>query len=120
MLACDDGSVNILVIEDDRRLAELIARRLRTAGHVAETCDDGSAGLERASTNDLDLAIVDVMLPGMDGVSLTRTLSTRGVPTPILTTSSNRSLSTSCSRGWTPWRGAPAALRPERCSDMRV
>jgi len=76
--------VNILVIEDDRRLADLIARRLRTAGHNTETCDDGSAGLERASAGDLDLAIVDVMLPGMDGVSLTRTLRTRGVAIPIL------------------------------------
>jgi len=76
--------VNILVIEDDRRLADLIARRLRTAGHAAETCDDGTSGLERASAGDLDLAIVDVMLPGMDGVSLTRTLRTRGVAMPIL------------------------------------
>jgi two-component system, OmpR family, response regulator len=76
--------VNILVIEDDRRLADLIARRLRTAGHAAETCDDGSAGLERASSGGLDLAIVDVMLPGMDGVSLTRTLRTRGVAMPVL------------------------------------
>jgi len=76
--------VNILVIEDDRRLADLIERRLRTAGHATETCDDGSAGLERASAGDLDLAIVDVMLPGMDGVSLTRTLRTRGVAMPIL------------------------------------
>ena len=76
--------MNILVIEDDRRLADLIERRLRTAGHATETCDDGSAGLERASAGDLDLAIVDVMLPGMDGVSLTRTLRTRGVAMPIL------------------------------------
>ena len=76
--------MNILVIEDDRRLADLIARRLRTVGHAVETCDDGSAGLERASAGDLDLAIVDVMLPGMDGVSLTRTLRTRGVAMPVL------------------------------------
>jgi DNA-binding response OmpR family regulator len=76
--------VNILVIEDDRRLADLIARRLRTAGHTAETCDDGSRGLARATAGDLDLAIVDVMLPGMDGVSLTRTLRDRDVAIPIL------------------------------------
>ena len=76
--------MNILVIEDDRRLADLIERRLRTAGHAIETCDDGSTGLERASAGDLDLAIVDVMLPGMDGVSLTRTLRTRGVAMPVL------------------------------------
>ena len=76
--------MNILVIEDDRRLADLIARRLRTAGHTAETCDDGSSGLVRAAAGGLDLAIVDVMLPGMDGISLTRTLRDRDVAIPIL------------------------------------
>jgi len=76
--------VNILVIEDDRRLADLIARRLRTAGHTVETCDDGSRGLDRATARGLDLAIVDVMLPGMDGISLTRTLRDRDVAIPIL------------------------------------
>jgi DNA-binding response OmpR family regulator len=76
--------VNILVIEDDRRLADLIARRLRTAGHTAEACDDGSRGLDRATAGDLDLAIVDVMLPGLDGISLTRTLRDRDVAIPIL------------------------------------
>ena len=76
--------MNILVIEDDRRLADLIARRLRTAGHTAETCDDGSRGLDRATARGLDLAIVDVMLPGMDGISLTRTLRDRDVAIPIL------------------------------------
>ena len=83
-MTCDDCSVNILVIEDDRRLADLIARRLRTAGHATETCDDGSVGLERASIGDVDLAIVDLMLPGLDGISLTRTLRERGVGIPIL------------------------------------
>ena len=76
--------MNILVIEDDRRLADLIARRLRTAGYIAETCDDGSRGLDRATAGDLDLAIVDVMLPGLDGISLTRTLRDRDVAIPIL------------------------------------
>ncbi|HVD68065.1 MAG TPA: response regulator transcription factor [Actinomycetota bacterium] len=76
--------MNILVIEDDRRLADLIARRLRTAGHTVETCDDGSRGLDRATARGLDLAIVDVMLPGMDGISLTRTLRDRDVAIPIL------------------------------------
>jgi DNA-binding response OmpR family regulator len=47
-------------------------------------CDDGSRGLERATAGDLDLAIVDVMLPGMDGISLTRTLRDRDVAIPIL------------------------------------
>ena len=45
MFGCDDVEVRILLIEDDRRLAELLVRRLRAEGHAAETCDDGIEGL---------------------------------------------------------------------------
>jgi DNA-binding response OmpR family regulator len=82
--ACDDGPVHILVIEDDRRLAELIGRRLRAEGHRTEIRDDGRTGLERAAVGDLDLAIVDVMLPELDGMSLTRSLREADVQTPVL------------------------------------
>jgi DNA-binding response OmpR family regulator len=76
--------VRILVIEDDARLAELIARRLRASGHVAEVRTDGPSGLERALDGDLDLAIVDVMLPGLDGMTLTRSLREQRIDTPVL------------------------------------
>jgi len=82
--ACDDGPVHILVIEDDRRLAELVARRLRAEGHRTEIREDGRTGLERARDDDLDLAIVDVMLPELDGMALTRSLRDAGVHTPVL------------------------------------
>jgi DNA-binding response OmpR family regulator len=78
------GAVQILVVEDDRRLAELIARRLRTEGHRTEIREDGRTGLERARAGDLDLAIVDWMLPELDGLALTRSLRAAGVGTPIL------------------------------------
>jgi two-component system, OmpR family, response regulator len=76
--------VHILVIEDDDRLAELIARRLRSAGHVTDVRTDGPSGLDRARGGDLDLAIVDVMLPGMDGMTLTRSLREADIDTPVL------------------------------------
>ena len=76
--------MHILLIEDDRRLAELIARRLRPEGHRVEIRDDGRAGLERALVDDLDLAIVDLMLPELDGMTLTRSLRDAGVHTPVL------------------------------------
>jgi two-component system OmpR family response regulator len=76
--------VRILLIEDDRRLAELLAKRLRGEGHEAETCANGVDGLDRATTGGFDLAVVDVMLPGLDGVALTSTLRERGVPLPVL------------------------------------
>jgi DNA-binding response OmpR family regulator len=76
--------MRILLIEDDRRLAELLATRLRREGHTAETCDNGTDGLERAGSGEVDLAVVDVMLPGMDGLALTSELRERGVHIPVL------------------------------------
>jgi DNA-binding response OmpR family regulator len=76
--------VQILLVEDDHRLAELVERRLRAAGHITDIRHDGSSGLERASVGDLDLAIVDVMLPELDGMSLTRSLRSAGIDTPVL------------------------------------
>ena len=76
--------MRILLIEDDRRLAELLAKRLRGEGHPCETCANGVDGLERASSGGFDLAIVDVMLPRMDGVTLTSTLREKGYDLPVL------------------------------------
>ena len=76
--------MQILLVEDDHRLAELVERRLQAAGHITEIRHDGSSGLERASVGDLDLAIVDVMLPELDGMSLTRSLRRAGIDTPVL------------------------------------
>jgi two-component system, OmpR family, response regulator len=76
--------VRILLIEDDRRLATLLAQRLRGEGHEAETCDNGVDGLATASSGRFDLAVVDVMLPGMDGMRMTAALRERGISTPVL------------------------------------
>ncbi len=83
-IGCHDVWVRILLIEDDRRLSELLAKRLRAEGHEAETCDNGVDGSERALDGGFDLAIVDVMLPGLDGVSLTSMLRAQGSLLPIL------------------------------------
>ena len=76
--------MRILLIEDDRRLAELLAKRLRAEGHKAETCDNGVDGLDLASSGGFDMAIVDVMLPRMDGVTLTSKLREQGDDHPLL------------------------------------
>jgi DNA-binding response OmpR family regulator len=77
-------SVQILLIEDDTRLSALVADRLRGEGHTAETAADGNEGLQLASSGRFDLAVVDVMLPGLDGLHVASTLRERGVTTPIL------------------------------------
>jgi DNA-binding response OmpR family regulator len=76
--------VRILLIEDDRRLASLLARRLGEEGHDAETADNGVEGLAKATSGRYDMAVVDVMLPGMDGMELTQELRASGHPVPVL------------------------------------
>jgi DNA-binding response OmpR family regulator len=76
--------VRILLIEDDRRLASLLARRLRDEGHEAETADNGVEGLAEAESGGYDMAVVDVMMPGMDGMALTQRLRAAGHPIPVL------------------------------------
>jgi len=76
--------VQILLIEDDVRLSALVAKRLRGEGHTAETAADGGEGLRLASSGRFDLAVVDVMLPGLDGMTVASTLRDRGITTPIL------------------------------------
>ncbi len=65
-------------------MANLLATRLKREGYEATPCFTGELGLEMASSGEFDLAAVDVMLPGMDGVTLTKTLRERGVQMPVL------------------------------------
>lgn len=82
--ARDYGAVRILLIEDDERLADLLVARLQRAGHEATACYSGIAGLDLAVSGRFDLAVVDVMLPGMDGVTLTSELRARGSQLAVL------------------------------------
>jgi len=80
----DHGDMRVLMIEDDRKLADLLAGRLRKEGFEVQACYDGMAGLALASSGNFDAAVVDVMLPGLDGMSLTRELRARGSRLPVL------------------------------------
>ncbi|MEL7563019.1 response regulator transcription factor [Dehalogenimonas sp. 4OHTPN] len=73
----------IIVIEDDRTLAELVKYNLSREGFAVFTAADGVAGLELIRREKPDAVIMDVMLPGMDGFELTRLLR-REFSTPVL------------------------------------
>ncbi|WP_225848079.1 response regulator transcription factor [Streptomyces sp. HPF1205] len=76
--------MRILVVEDEIRLAELIVRYLGECGYTAQARHDGEAGLRAARDPRLDAAVVDVMLPGMDGTELCARLRQEGNDLPLL------------------------------------
>jgi two-component system OmpR family response regulator len=59
-----------LIVEDDRTIAEFVANGLREAGYAVDVAADGERGVELASSGEYDVAIVDVMLPRVDGLTL--------------------------------------------------
>ena len=73
-----------LIVEDDQTIADFVARGLREAGFVVDHAGEGQLGLEMARGGEYDVAIVDLMLPGLDGNSLIQSLRRDGVRTPVL------------------------------------
>ena len=73
-----------LLVEDDQTIADFVGRGLREAGFAVDHAADGEEGLQLASGGDYDVAIVDVMLPKLDGLSLIKELRRRKVTTPVL------------------------------------
>jgi two-component system OmpR family response regulator len=84
--------VRVLLVEDDATIAEFVVRGLREAGFAVDHVADGEAGLTTASQEQYDVAIVDLMLPKRDGLSLIEALRKRGVSTPVLILSARRSV----------------------------
>jgi DNA-binding response OmpR family regulator len=66
--------VHILVIEDERRLANLVRRALEEEGHVVDVAHDGAEGLDVATSTDYDLLVLDLMLPHLDGIEVAKRL----------------------------------------------
>ena len=81
-----------LLVEDDATIAEFVLRGLREAGFAVDHASDGEAGLTDATSQPYDVAIVDLMLPKRDGLSLIEELRRRGVATPVLILSARRSV----------------------------
>jgi two-component system, OmpR family, response regulator len=84
--------VRALLVEDDATIAEFVLRGLREAGLAVDHAPDGEAGLAAATAQSYDVAIVDLMLPKRDGLSLIEELRRRGVTTPVLILSARRSV----------------------------
>jgi len=76
--------MQILVVEDEPRMAGLLQRTLEEEGHRVVLATDGREGFEIARNSPFDAIVLDVMLPGMDGVSVARKLRELRIQTPVL------------------------------------
>lgn len=74
----------LLVVEDESRMAALLQKGLSEEGYTVSVAADGYAGLDAGRSAGIDLILLDVMLPGMDGFAVARRLRADGVKTPIL------------------------------------
>lgn len=76
--------MQVLVVEDDKRVADFLVRGLRSEGHVVQLTHTGTEGFEQAKKNLFDVILLDLMLPGMSGLDVCQTLRSVGIGTPIL------------------------------------
>jgi DNA-binding response OmpR family regulator len=84
--------VRILVVEDDKKIASFIVKGLRQAGFTVDHADNGKTGVELALASSYDAAVIDVMLPQLDGLSLIERLHQHKVRTPVIILSAKRSV----------------------------
>jgi DNA-binding response OmpR family regulator len=76
--------MRILLVEDERRIAQSIKKGLEQERYAVDMVFDGIQGYDMASTEEYDCVVLDIMLPGMDGISLTSKLRKDKVRSPIL------------------------------------
>ena len=84
--------MRLLVVEDDAKIASFVVRGFKQAGYAVDHADDGETGLALAESTDYDAAIVDIMLPRLDGLSVVRRLRAARRPIPVLFLSAKSSV----------------------------
>lgn len=82
--------MRILLIEDDIVVVDYVGNGLRAAGHSVLIASDGMTGLDYALNESFDLAIIDLMLPALDGMSVIRQVRDQGIKAPVIILSAKR------------------------------
>ena len=75
--------MRVLVIEDDKKIASFVSKGFKEAGFIVDHAPDGSEGLERALRQPYDVAVVDLMLPKLDGLNVIARLRQRKSSPPF-------------------------------------
>jgi two-component system, OmpR family, response regulator len=76
--------MRILLVEDDVKIAEFIRKGLTQAGYSVDLCCSGEEALETIRSTRFECAVIDIMLPGIDGLSVIETIRSEGIHIPIL------------------------------------
>jgi two-component system OmpR family response regulator len=76
--------MKILLVEDEQKIAGFVCAGFKEQGFAVEHCDNGIDGYDRASTGSFDVIVLDIMLPGRDGLSILKGLRKAGNATPII------------------------------------
>lgn len=84
--------MRLLIVEDDIKIAALIEKGMREAGFEVDVCHDGNSGLAQGLTGRYDAAVIDIMLPGLDGLQVIEQLREKRVSTPVLILSARQSV----------------------------
>ncbi len=84
----------ILIVEDESRIASFLEKGLRGQGHTPTVVSDGITGLDYALTGDFDLMVLDVGLPGMDGLTVLSRLRAQGSSLPVVVLTARDSVET--------------------------
>lgn len=80
----EDSAMNILLVEDEKKIADFICAGFREQGFVVEHSGNGNDGFAKASQGRYDVIVLDIMLPGRDGLSILKGLRKAGNITPVL------------------------------------
>lgn len=84
--------MNILVIEDDKKILSFIKKGFEESGFRVDTCINGKDGLYQLQNESYDAAVIDIMLPGLDGLSILKEIRKQGIATPALILSAKQSV----------------------------
>lgn len=76
--------MRILVVEDEKRIADFVSRGLESAGYLVDTALDGTTALDATHATEYDLIILDMMLPDMDGIKILEKIRNRKTSPPVL------------------------------------
>jgi two-component system OmpR family response regulator len=87
-----DIAMRILVVEDDNKIASFITKGLEQSGFAVDHADNGEDGLFLARTEPYDAAVIDLMLPGLDGLALIKKMRKAKMTTPVIILSARRSV----------------------------